>query len=1050
MKRTFLPVKLPIVGWVLISALNAWAIVKGSFVGNGITWNYKITDTFVEVGCPSASGNIEIPGEITHGGKSYRVTRIGRCSTEGGRITGVTIPDGITEIGDSAFRSCWNLYEVSIPGSVTKIGDKAFYECSALCEVSIPEGVTEIGRSAFYSCRALREVSIPGSVTMIGDRAFAGCALEEISLPEGVKEIGAGAFADCSYLYDVVFPDSVEVLGDGAFDRCSNLDLFDEDGFAILGNKFLIGYDEDYDCNIEDSEHVSITIPGGIVSIDSYAFAKHPNIVSVSIPSSVRNIGEGAFYKCPGLADENGFVIVEGVMYGYYGNATTVTVPAGVKSIFSFVDNPDNCTAKTVVLPEGLLRIEEDAFYECSSITKVNIPSSVMHIGSGAFGSCARVLFDLNTIRGIKVLDGWAYGVPYSDSDTFTLGTLNLKGMRGIKEGAFSEEHIAEVIIPGTVKIIPKSAFWDVYTLTRATLQEGIVSIEAEAFSETGLTSITIPNSVTNIGEEAFSYTDLQSVTIPRRVKSIGACAFANCEYLTTARIPSTLRGKIPDNVFRDCDDVRIEYYDVAGVSPYVELVVAPGCEAMGTATGGNKEFSPGTKASLKATAKSGHVFAGWYEDGKLLSRGASFSYVVPTNDVCIEARFATAADDKASLAVNVAPSYELGEDMAFNLDLKDLVTSLSDPKLTVKGLPSGIKYDAKTGLISGRTVNPGVYKVTVSATNSSVTQPKTVVFELKVPNLSWSDEELKEAMDNLQDTYDVEVGLAPTLFDLAKVIGSGWKIAVAGLPAGLKWDAKYNVVTGVPTKPGEYTVKLTAKKLKTTEVATVSLRVAALPDGVVGIFNGFVKASDGEENLGTIQLTATDVGKLAAKVATPDGSYSFSRASWDGVENGVYRATLLTKKGDSLTFSIDSTAGWNTSQLSGTFTASGSEAHEITARKNAFVNNKWAFNATGNEVDGWTLSFAPNEKSADLTVTMKADGSTAIAGKLGVLKVTASGYADVTGLTAGAICADFVPVISMKEDKVTVKRALSIRLNLWFDRSDEHAEGVGSARFVK
>ena len=84
------------------------------------------------------------------------------------------------------------------------------------------------------------------------------------------------------------------------------------------------------------------------------------------------------------------------------------------------------------------------------------------------------------------------------------------------------------------------------------------------------------------------------------------------------------------------------------------------------------------------------------------------------------------------------------------------------------------------------------------------------------------------------------------------------------------------------------------------------------------------------------------------------------------------------------------------------------------------------------------------------LTVTLNADGSTKIAGKLGTLSVSASGYADVTRLANGVIYADFAPVLSVKDDKATLKKTLSIRANLWFDRSNDHAEGVGSAKLVE
>ena len=66
--------------------------------------------------------------------------------------------------------------------------------------------------------------------------------------------------------------------------------------------------------------------------------------------------------------------------------------------------------------------------------------------------------------------------------------------------------------------------------------------------------------------------------------------------------------------------------------------------------------------------------------------------------------------------------------------------------------------------------------------------------------------------------------------------------------------------------------------------------------------------------------------------------------------------------------------------------------------------------------------------------------------GKAVTIKVSASGYANVGGLKDGAILADFAPVLTVNK----VKTALAIKINLWFDRKNDHESGVGEARFVQ
>jgi hypothetical protein len=91
-----------------------------------------------------------------------------------------TIPNGVTNIGDSAFSYCRNLTNVIIPNSVTSIGDSAFFECFDLANLTIPDSVITIGDSALYACSGLSTLIIPSSVTNIGKSALGADGLADL------------------------------------------------------------------------------------------------------------------------------------------------------------------------------------------------------------------------------------------------------------------------------------------------------------------------------------------------------------------------------------------------------------------------------------------------------------------------------------------------------------------------------------------------------------------------------------------------------------------------------------------------------------------------------------------------------------------------------------------------------------------------------------------------------------------------------------------------------------------------------------------------------
>ncbi len=111
-----------------------------------------------------------------------------------GENTELVLPESYNNesyvIYNYAFSHCTSLTSVTIPGGVTSIGEGAFCECTSLTSVTIPDSVTSIGEGAFIGCTCLTSVTIPDSVTSIGDWAFEYCTsltiyCEAESQPDG-------------------------------------------------------------------------------------------------------------------------------------------------------------------------------------------------------------------------------------------------------------------------------------------------------------------------------------------------------------------------------------------------------------------------------------------------------------------------------------------------------------------------------------------------------------------------------------------------------------------------------------------------------------------------------------------------------------------------------------------------------------------------------------------------------------------------------------------------------------------------------------------------
>ncbi|MBR2284054.1 MAG: leucine-rich repeat protein [Ruminococcus sp.] len=393
------------------------------------------------------------------------VEQVGTAAFYNSVLSGITFPSTLSSLGRHSLSYCGHLTTADLSGTKLSLIDiMAFTMDTALNSVKLPETLYEIGGGAFYGCSSLKEIALPQSLHFIGQSAFAGTALEKVDIPDSVESIGYSAFG-----YDA--------------------DDDPVDGFIVIGSAesaasvYASDSDEEYDYEN------NFTFLTREEAEDEMAYLEMETVTSGEYVYTVNDDGTAGIVLCTSVS-------------------SNIDVPAEIDGlkVTSIVKRAFMASqAVTITLPDTVKTIGDDAFFQCTYLEKLNIPS------------------------GCAIIEG--------DEPFFTCTALREINITGGSSGSYSSVD-GVLFDKGMTKLIcyPRGRTEESYTVPASVREVGY-----SAFSGCSLKSVDLSD-VTSIAACAFdNCTSLERVKLSRELETVGNDAFYNCTSLGSVRLYNKL-----------------------------------------------------------------------------------------------------------------------------------------------------------------------------------------------------------------------------------------------------------------------------------------------------------------------------------------------------------------------------------------------------------------------------------------------------------------------------------------------------------------------------
>lgn len=454
------------------------------------------------------------------------------------------------QIPTSAFANKKSLVSVELPNTLTDIGVNAFNGCTNLASVTLPNSLASIGGNAFYACSKLTEITIPSTVTGMGMSAFGNCTSLSI-----LRTMNATPITINDLIFTGVNKNMLRLsVPQGSLDTYKN---------ATTWNTFA---------SISDSKSAIVNASAGSL-LPSL-------IIDADVPTLSSLVLTGKF-------DKNDFVkmcSLPALTSVKMKGASIVAVDNNGENVVPNAAFQNNTVLTNIELPSSIIAIGSDAFSGCTELTSVNIPSTVSFIAAGAFNMCNK-LTDI------------------------TLPT----SVVAIGENAFANCALVKAFdFPTSLSAVGGSAFSGCSSLSKLVLPSTLNAIGENAFANcTGLTSIKLLSSnPVSINETVFANVDLKKVKLSVPTGSAlnykgtdGWKSFASISDTKLGIIDSPLGGQL-SSLLLDEDKVTVSSLQLAGYYDEKDIAAMNQMSALAAINMKNATIID-SSSSLKGSTKS-------------------------------------------------------------------------------------------------------------------------------------------------------------------------------------------------------------------------------------------------------------------------------------------------------------------------------------------------------------------------------------------------------------------------------------------------------------